>query len=394
MSMIEDRAAQDSSPAQQLHARALDEAAVVEIAREFGAADVIGIGESTRFARETFTIRERLTWELVREHGFRLLAVQDSANAGERMDLFVRTGAGSAESALETAWRPHRTAEMAGALEWIREFNLTHTEDPVQIIGVQPPKAGSADYDAVVDAVRAAAPDRLSELAGHLDPIRTVHTIADEHVQRARGIHPGRPFAEHARDAAALLESLAGISEEVRARMRFIVEFHEQSVAGRGSFVGGDEPGAGRIMAEMRRTGRRAVYWDGISHTAAAPAGLGLADGSAAHSTVGSVLREHYGPGYASIAIGFHHGNLGVAQVPDPAPDFLDALLGEIDLPVLWADLRGAGGPAVEPAKLRVISGVYDPARDAAEHMLVASPAAAFDVLIHVREASPVRWLE
>ncbi|WP_433237147.1 hypothetical protein ACQPYK_28320 [Streptosporangium sp. CA-135522] len=41
---------------------------------------------------------------------------------------------------------------------------------------------------------------------------------------------------------------------------------------------------------------------------------------------------------------------------------------------------------------MRVISGVYDPSRDAAEHMAVASLTDAFDVLIHIRQVSPVRW--
>lgn len=45
------------------------------------------------------------------------------------------------------------------------------------------------------------------------------------------------------------------------------------------------------------------------------------------------------------------------------------------------------------PAKARVISGVYDPSRDADEYLAVASLADAFDVLIHIRRVTPVRWL-
>ncbi|GAA3080809.1 hypothetical protein GCM10020000_78340 [Streptomyces olivoverticillatus] len=118
-------------------------------------------------------------------------------------------GEGSAESALDGAWRPWRTAEMAAALEWIRAFNEEHPDDPVRIFGVKPMQAQDADYDAVLEHVRESAPERLAEVASHLDPIRTAHRI-DEHVQRARGTHPGRPFAEHARDALALIRSLPG----------------------------------------------------------------------------------------------------------------------------------------------------------------------------------------
>lgn len=69
----------------------------------------------------------------------------------------------------------------------------------------------------------------------HLAPIRTAHHTA-EHVQRARGIHPGRPFADHARDALALIRSLpdADHDDGILTRMRLIVDFHERSIAGQG----------------------------------------------------------------------------------------------------------------------------------------------------------------
>jgi erythromycin esterase len=95
------------------------------------------------------------------------------------------------------------------------------------------------------------------------------------------------------------------------------------------------------------------------------------------------------------VAIGFHHGDLGIATVPEPAPDWLDARLGAAGRPAHWLDLRADDlrrrwdGPAT----VRVISGVYDPSRDAAEHLTVASLPDAFDVLIQLRQVSPVRRL-
>lgn len=70
-------------------------------------------------------------------------------------------------------------------------------------------------------------------------------------------------------------------------------------------------------------------------------------------------------------------------------------MLGEVDLPAHWLDLRrdAARRRWDGPVKARVISGVYDPSRDAAEHIAVASLADAFDVLIHIRRVTPVRWL-
>lgn len=137
------------------------------------------------------------------------------------------------------------------------------------------------------------------------------------------------------------------------------------------------------------------AYWDGIAHSSAAAAVLGLAAERGSQPTAGSVLRHHYGTRYVSVGIGFHHGDLGVAVVPEPAPDWLDARLGATDRPALWLDLRSVESRAAwdGPAKIRVISG-YTPARDALEHLAVDSLTEAFDLLVQVRQVTSVHWLD
>ncbi|MBD0671668.1 erythromycin esterase family protein [Streptomyces sp. CBMA156] len=386
---------QDSRDGRDSDALPLSAAVLDEIAGRLAAGRpaVVGLGESTRFSRETFGVRDQLFRRLVRDHGFRALAVQDGAGAAAALDAYVSGGGGSAASALAGAWRPWRTAGMAAGMEWIRAFNRDHPGDRVRIFGVKPVQAGPADYDAVLEQVRAAAPELLARVAAHLEPARTAHGT-EEHVQRARGVHPGRPFAEHARDALRLVESLPGADDAV-ARMRLIVEYHERSVAGRGTYAGEAEVWAGVVAGFQRRTALRTVYWDGIAHTSAADTVLGLVPDRGPQATVGSLLRGRYGRGYVSAAIGFHHGDLGVAVAPEPAADLVDARLGETDLPARWLDLRREDVRRRwdGPAKARVISGVYTTERDGAEHLAVASLAEAFDVLVHVRRTSPVRRL-
>lgn len=53
-------------------------------------ADIVGLGESTRFAHETFAIRDQLFRRLVRDHRFRVLAVQDDASAAQTGWLDLR----------------------------------------------------------------------------------------------------------------------------------------------------------------------------------------------------------------------------------------------------------------------------------------------------------------
>ncbi|MEU6830959.1 erythromycin esterase family protein [Nocardia beijingensis] len=358
------------------------------------AATVVGLGESTRFSRQTFGVRERLFRALVERHGFRALAIQDSARSGERWDRYVTTGEGDPETVLAGAWRPWRTAESVAALRWMRAYNLAHPQDPVRVFGVEPPRAEPSDYEAVLDYVRRAAPDRFAAIEAHLAPIRTAHQV-DEHVQRHQGIHPGRPFAEHAEDALALLAAVPDTGERATAlaHARLILDFHRQSVASRG-FARDERPAAETVLAWQRSTGAKIVYWDGLAHTTSLPIVFGAAEFHGA----GSHLRAELGEGYMSAAIGFHHGDLGLAEAPAPQPDLVDAVLGEVDLPAYYVDLHAAAPLSVQdwltgPAKLRTISGVYDPSADATANIRLSSLAGAFDVLIHVRETTPVHWL-
>ncbi|WP_181724921.1 erythromycin esterase family protein [Nocardia gipuzkoensis] len=359
-----------------------------------GAASVVGLGESTRFSRQTFGVRERIFRGLVERHGFRALAIQDSARSGERWDRFVTTGESDPETVLAGAWRPWRTEESVTTLRWIREYNLAHPEDPVRVFGVEPPHAEPSDYDEVLAYVRRAAPDRFAAIEAHLAPIRTAHQV-DEHVQRHQGIHPGRPFAEHAEDVLALLAQLPDTKERATAfaHARLILDFHRHSVASQG-FARDERPSAETVLRWRRSTGAKIVYWDGLAHTTNLP----IVYDTAEFRGAGSHLRADLGDGYLSVGIGFHHGDLGVAVAPDPQPDLVDAALGAVDLPAYYVDLHAEAPDPVRgwldaPAKLRTISGVYDPAADAAANVRLSSLADAFDVLIHVRETTPVHWL-
>ncbi|MFG2527310.1 hypothetical protein [Streptomyces sp. NPDC048516] len=87
--------------------------------------------------------------------------------------------------------------------------------------------------------------------------------------------------------------------------MRLIVDFHEHSVAGRGTFAGDATVGADAISDHQRRTGLRVVYWDGIAHTCAAGVTSGPAPHHGPQPSIGSLLRKRYGTQYVSVAIGF-----------------------------------------------------------------------------------------
>ncbi|MGR6997391.1 erythromycin esterase family protein [Yinghuangia aomiensis] len=97
------------------------------------------------------------------------------------------------------------------------------------------------------------------------------------------------------------------------------------------------------------------------------------------------MLRDHYGSQYTSVAIGFHHGDLGPVTVPEPASDWLDARLGTTDQPAHWLDLRGSEWDG--PTKARVISGVSTTRRRTRPN---TSPVASLpDAFGHGRPPAP-----
>lgn len=112
---------------------------LVPLSDAFGAATVIGLGESVRGARgghELYVVKHRLLRLAVEALGFRVLAVEEDAAVGAAIDDHLRTGVGDAATLLTQAWVPWRTDEFLDVLRWLRAWNATHPDDPVRFAGV------------------------------------------------------------------------------------------------------------------------------------------------------------------------------------------------------------------------------------------------------------------
>lgn len=145
-------------------------------------------------------------------------------------------------------------------------------------------------------------------------------------------------------------------------------------------------------------TGDKIVYWGGMAHTAnGATRTLSPPSPPLTHRNAGSHLREHFGPGYLSLGLTFHHGSLP-SRVPAPPADFAEAPLGAAGLDAFFLDLRAEGPDVVQawldaPTRTRLIGPVYDPDNDAAHHLSGDSLSAWFDVIAHCRQVTPVHLI-
>jgi erythromycin esterase len=363
-----------------------------------GDAVVVGIGETTRAAHEIDHHRLRMFQVMVEDLGFRALAIKDSRIVAERLDDLVRGGDDDPVEALGAAWPPWRTEETVAALEWIRAYNREHPEDPVRIFGTDEAGAQSFHYDAVIDYVRRTAPQHLDAIKAHLAPPRSAHRV-DEHIQRFRGVHPGRPFAEDARDAYELIASLPEDAERdhVLRYAQVIWDHHANSVAAGMDFGAWMERVADAILRHHRETGAKIAYWDGIAITANSRSMSVFVDPGQGFTTVGGHLRERLGEGYLSVLFGFGRGEIheGV-EVPAPPADYVETVLDTGE--PYYLDLRAQAPDEVAawlrgPSKIRLIPGVYDPAEDEKHHVVAPSLDEWFDAVAFVPRIGPTTLL-
>ncbi|WP_040780918.1 erythromycin esterase family protein [Nocardia pneumoniae] len=359
---------------------------------------VAGVGTTTRAGHELSQMAHRVLRVLVERKGFRALALLDDETVVTAMDDYIRTGNGDPRALLRDAWVPWRTSETLAVLEWAREFNRAHPDDPLRLFGLTPEAAKPSHYARVTEFVAAVAPERLDELTAHYAPIITAHQLG-EHVQRANGTHPGRPFVDHARDALTLVRSLRGADAAVTDAARLIVRYHEFSTAsGRRDFAAEAADAADRIADWHRNTGHRIVYWEGASNTAVAER-LELAAMSQHFPTTGFLLRSRFGTGYLSIAIAFHAGELRAnLTAPTPSAEFADSVLDLPEHTGYLLDLRTPLAGAVHrwlhrPSRLRLIIGTYDPDHDTDHYIGGAGLGDWFDILLRIRTITPTHPL-
>lgn len=366
-----------------------------------GDASIVGLGISTRAAHEVMALGHRVLRFLAENAGFRVLAFHEDEEVVADLDAYVRTGRGDPRAALSELFLTWRTVEMLRVVEWAREFNLTHPRQPFRLVGLAPAEARPADYAAVVEHARRIGAPEADELRRHYDVIVTAHD-RPEHVQHARGTHPGRRFVEHAREAYALVAALPEADGRGSAldRAERIVDFHA------GSFTEDFDYGAVRrrtvpALASLADGGDRVVYWDGIAFTANADPLVpdALLDPL---RTVGSGLRERLGTGYLSLLVEFAHGDLGEVHfgqiAPPPEPGSLDAELTGAGPERYLLDLRvPAPAPVAAwlggPHRLRSIAGIYDATADSEHYLGTGALDEWFDAVVHAGPITPTRLL-
>lgn len=132
---------------------------------------IVSLGEATHATRENFLMKHRLLRYLVEEEGFRVFLLE--VNLPETLDInhYVLTGEGNPEELLEGIYYwVWNTREILDMINWIREYNIGHADDPVYFMGfdIQFPRAAAQD---ILDYVAVNIPESLNTYESVFDCI-------------------------------------------------------------------------------------------------------------------------------------------------------------------------------------------------------------------------------
>lgn len=134
---------------------------------------------------------------LVRRHGFRELVLHDDRSVVADLNRWVH-GADDDVAPRMSPGHRGRTPRPSRSSPGFATTTPTTPDDPISLYGLTEPAALADDYDRALDAITTIDPALAADIREHYTV--TAHQFG-EHVQLAGGIHPGRPFAEHARQA-------------------------------------------------------------------------------------------------------------------------------------------------------------------------------------------------
>lgn len=239
-------------------------------------ATVVGLGESAHGLGDQFILRQHLARYLVENHGYRTIAFEEDYGSGVAIDRHVTDGVGDAHELVGSMVAAWRSEQMLSFVEWMRDFNQEHPDDPVRFLGTDVTQLRQLSFDELTRYVADIAPDRSDELAAHLDEIA---------LQGPPGQHIGWVFehpdpdslVEHATAVRDLVAQLPEPDTETDTDERADMERHAAAVVGFYlNYTSDDTDLRERAMADtlqswQEQTQTTAIYWAANVHVTATP---------------------------------------------------------------------------------------------------------------------------
>jgi protein-L-isoaspartate(D-aspartate) O-methyltransferase len=402
---------------------AIDAGDLGALLERIGQARLVLLGEATHGTSEFYRMRARITQELVRTHGFRIVAVEADWPDARRVNRYVQAladGHHPEESAFARfptwMWRNHETGRF---VEWLRSFN-TQRREPGGQAGFY-----GLDLYSLFTSIRS-----VLEYLERVDPpaarvARERYSCltpwqADPHAY-ARAALSGR-YRVCEREAVAMLRDMLGRQLEYAARdgERFLDAVENARLIAdaeryyRAMYYGASESWNQRdrhMFGTLERqlafhgSGAKAVVWAHNSHLGDAQATEMSARGEL---NLGHLCRQRYGDQAFLIGFGTDRGTVAAADDWDrpmrvmdlrPAhPESYERLCHESGIAAFFLHLREPAREEVRaelaaPRLERAVGVVYRPETELQSHYFHASLPRQFDEYIWFDETRAVRPL-
>ncbi len=283
-------------------------------------ARVIGIGEATHGSREFNDFRVALTRRLVERFGYRVVAIEASADhlAELNAKLVVPARSTPTTARPDVSWIGVRAREEL--VRWVRSWNAGHPRDRVTLVGVDPQESSAAQRRLAAFVARAYGEPAARAWA----PVARELLAADSQVAVFGDSYVSTPSRQAILELVARLEldtpmlraTFGAAVDSARSDARQLAEFADFNGDGGGTFRGRSRDWymAARVLEAIQKAGPRAkaVYWAHNAHVAS-PAG---------RSVAGTHLRAALGCDYAALGVTFGEGSF-VAQIPNDSADRL-----------------------------------------------------------------------
>lgn len=372
------------------------------LAKVFGKARIVALGEATHGTREFFQLKHRLVEYLVGELGFTVFAIEANQPECRAINDYVVHGKGDARTALAGIYFwTWNTEEVLALIEWMRAWNA----DPrhrrkVRFTGfdMQTPTVAYATVAAFVRAH--AGPDAEALLA----PVAPFAERGREHSQpelAAIGAGLAALAARFALDANAWKAADPGGYAIARQDLRVLEQAHAMRAAnGTATFDARDRAMAENVdwILAQEPPGTRMILWAHNGHV-----------GRTLPSFVpmGHHLAQRHGAAYHAVGLGFGQGSFQAVDAggrgggkpvvhtvgPPPAWD-VSVPFSASGHPIVAVDLRAARGAVrawfAAPHLMRGLGSMFlDEANLAHGEVLTA----AYDTVIFVDRTTAARAL-
>lgn len=396
-----------------------------------GDAPLVLLGEATHGTHDFYRVRAEITKRLIRERGFRAIAIEGDWPDAYRVNRYVR-GHGpdhDAEDAL-TGFRRFpqwmwRNADVLDLVGWLREHNdgVAGPGEQVGFYGLDLYSLHASigavlDYLRIVDpaaarraAARYACFDHFGadpQAYGYATTIRLEQSCEREVVDqllelRAAAAEYARRNGRIAPDDLFLAERNARVvvTAEEYYRMMFVSNVASWNLRDRHM---ADTLHALRNHLGSNGTAPKIVVWAHNSHVGDARA---TELGEQGELNLGQLARERWGTEVRLVGFTTAGGSVAAAAdwdahvermaVRHPLPGSYEALFHEAGLGNFFLDLR-TPGPArealAEPRLQRAIGVVYRPGTERLSHYFRASAPRQFDAVFHYDHTRAVEPLE